>query len=138
MWVMDLTISRQHLQQLNIWAEEAHPLECCGLLLGEGSSVLDIVRADNVSPAPEWNFEVDPAVLIPFEKAAREGKRSILGYFHSHPNGVCEPSENDAKQANRDGRYWVILAAGKAAAWQAVTNGKLNDCFVPVELLTDI
>jgi desampylase len=138
MWVMDLTISRQHLQQLNIWAEEAHPLECCGLLLGEGSSVLDIVRADNVSPAPERNFEIDPSVLIAAEKAAREGKQSILGYFHSHPNGVCEPSVSDAQQANRDGRYWVILAAGKATAWRAVTGGKLHDCFAPVELINVI
>jgi desampylase len=131
-------ISRQHLQQLNDWAEDAHPLECCGLLLGDGIRVLDIVRADNVSPAPERNFEIDPAVLIPFEKAAREGKQSILGYFHSHPNGVCEPSENDAKQANRDGRYWVILAAGKASAWRAVTGGKLHDCFAPIELINVI
>jgi desampylase len=138
MWVMNLTISRQHLQQLNIWAEEAYPLECCGLLLGEGSRVLDIVRAENVSLKPEKSFEIDPSVLISFEKAAREGKQSILGYFHSHPNGVCEPSENDAKQAQRDGRYWIILAAGKASAWRAVTSGKLHDCFAPIELINVI
>ncbi len=135
---MDLLISRRHLQQLADWAEDAHLLECCGLLFGEGNRVLDIVRTDNVSPAPESNFEIDPTVLISFEKAAREGKQNILGYFHSHPNGVCEPSASDAKQANIDGRYWVILAAGKAGAWQTVTNGKLHDCFAPIELNTDI
>jgi desampylase len=138
MWVMNLTISRQHLQQLNVWAKEAHPLECCGLLLGEGGRVLDIVRADNVSPAPERNFEIDPAVLISFEKAARDGEHGILGCFHSHPNGVCEPSVSDAQQANRDGRYWVILAAGKAAAWRSVMGGESHDCFEPAKLITVI
>jgi desampylase len=138
MWVMNLTISRQHLQQLNVWAEEAYPLECCGLLLGEGSRVLDVVRADNVSVTPERNFEIDPTVLIAAEKSARQGKLIILGYFHSHPNGVCEPSESDAEQAQRDGRYWIILAAGRATAWRAVAGGKLHDCFAPIELINVI
>jgi desampylase len=138
MWVMNLTISRQHLQQLNIWAEEAYPLECCGLLLGEGSRVLDIVRAENVSLKPEKSFEIDPSVLISAEKAARGGEHGILGYFHSHPNGVCEPSESDAEQAQRDGRYWIILAAGKASTWRAVTGGESHDCFEPAKLITVI
>jgi desampylase len=137
MWVMDLLISRQHLQQLNDWAEESLPLECCGLLLGEWGRVSDIVRTDNVSSSPERNFEIDPAVLISFEKEARTGKQSILGYFHSHPNGICEPSVSDAKQANTDGRYWVIVASGRASAWRAVKNGKLHDCFTPAQLIID-
>ena len=133
---MDLVISSQHLQQLHAWAQSALPLECCGILLGEGNEISDILHADNVSPAPERNFEIDAAVLISAEKAARGGEIHIVGYFHSHPNGVCEPSPEDARLAYRDGRYWVILAAGKAGAWRAVIGGKLHDCFVPVELIT--
>jgi desampylase len=132
---MNLVISRQHLLQLSSWAVEAHPQECCGLLLGEGNRIFDIVRAENVATLPEQNFEIDPVTLISAEKAMRQSKVDILGYFHSHPNGVCEPSMRDAAQANRDGRYWVIVTDAKATAWRAIANGHWHDCFDAVELI---
>jgi desampylase len=134
MWGMNLTISRQHKQQLVDWAEKAHPEECCGLLLGQGNAVHDISLARNVSVAPLCTFEIDPAILVQAEKAARAGGSQVVGYFHSHPNGVCEPSARDAVQANLDGRFWVIVAGTEISVWRAIENGSYFECFEPVEL----
>jgi desampylase len=138
MWGMILMISRQHRQQLVDWAAEAHPEECCGLLLGEGDKVRTVVLARNVSATPLRAFEIDPAVLIQAEKSARMGGDFVIGHFHSHPNGVCEPSFNDADQAHRDQRFWMIVAEQKVSVWQTTDDGSLFACFDRVDLrITD-
>jgi desampylase len=117
MWVMGLKLSRQQRQQLLDWADEAGELECCGLLLGRGGEVERVERAANVATDPERHFEIDPAALIGAEKQARQGGPAILGYFHSHPNGLAGPSTNDAASASLDGRYWLIIANGEITSW---------------------
>jgi desampylase len=122
MWVMGLKLSRQQRQQLLDWAEGAARNECCGLLLGQDLTVEKLERAANVADDPERHFEIDPAALITAQKRARAGGPQILGYFHSHPNGLGHPSADDALQAASDGRYWLIIANGAISAWCPVGN----------------
>ena len=104
-------------------AAQAHPLECCGLLLGQGE-IVDVVRpAANVHPDPASHFEVDPATLIAAHRAARAGGPQVLGYYHSHPNGRARPSATDATQASGDGRIWAIIAAGGVTWWRDAAHG---------------
>jgi desampylase len=121
MWAMALRISRtQRLQLLN-WATAAVPHECCGLLLGNAGVIETIELTTNVADIPTREFEIDPAALIAAEKRARHGGAAILGYFHSHPNGVARPSDHDADMAAVDGRTWLIVAAGVITAWTPTT-----------------
>jgi desampylase len=131
---MMLTISRQYCEHLADWARKAYPEECCGLIIGQGNKVCDVVLARNVSATPLSAFEIDPAVLIRAEKAARIGGPQIIGYFHSHPNGVCEPSAKDAAQANHDGRFWMIVTGTEISVWLAVENGSLFERFERAEI----
>lgn len=131
---MKLVISSQILGELQKAAAAASPKECCGLLFGENLRVSDYRKADNVADKPERHFEIDPAVLIAAERAARYDGPSILGYFHSHPTGNIEPSRTDAKSAAPDGRIWLILSGSKASAWRAVPDGKVFDRFDPISL----
>ncbi len=119
MWDMGLKLSRQQRQQLLDWAEQAAPHECCGLLLGQDSDVELIELASNVAADTRRRFEIDPAALIAAKKEARRGGLQILGYFHSHPNGLAVPSVEDARQAANDGRYWLIIANDGISLWQA-------------------
>ena len=121
MWVMNLQISRSQHRQLIDWAKKAEPNECCGLMLGDRGVVESMELTANVAEMPEQNFEIDPSALIAAEKRARSGGRAILGYFHSHPNGLAEPSKTDARMANDDGRIWMIIAGGQVSAWRPVT-----------------
>lgn len=96
----------------------AHPRECCGLLLGSGGRIEAALPTANVHPEPARHFEIDPAALIAAHRAAREGGPQVLGYYHSHPNGLAEPSATDLAMASGDGRLWAIVAAGDVTWWR--------------------
>lgn len=98
-------------------AAEAAPLEGCGLLLGRASHVHTATIAANVHPEPATRFEIDPAALIAAHRAERNGGPELLGYWHSHPNGLPEPSATDRAAASGDGRLWAIAANGAISLW---------------------
>ncbi|WP_298194720.1 M67 family metallopeptidase [Novosphingobium sp.] len=97
--------------------------EACGLLLGTGSHIAAAIPTANVHPDPARHFEIDPAALIAAHKAAREGGPKLIGYFHSHPNGLARPSATDAASASGDGRIWAIAAAGAVTLWRDGASG---------------
>jgi len=115
---MPLRISRKHVSDLLRWAEDAGNRECCGLLMGRDNTVSEVELCNNVAVNPETHFEIDAAVLLSRHKLAREGGSPILGYFHSHPNGLAQPSSVDIKQAAADDRFWLIIAEANITAWQ--------------------
>ncbi len=90
-------------------AIKAAPQECCGLLLGNGDTITQIVPAANVHSDPLAHFEIDPAALISAHKSARAGGPSVLGYYHSHPSSPAKPSATDQAMASGDGRIWAII-----------------------------
>lgn len=114
---MGLKLSRRWRQVLLDWADEAGNTECCGLLLGHNDVVERAELTSNVADHPADRFEIDPAALIAAEKSARQGGAQILGYFHSHPNGVAAPSNCDALLAVADGRRWLIIAGDTITSW---------------------
>jgi desampylase len=113
-------------------AAAAHPLEACGLLLGEGTAIDLATHAANVAAHPATRFEIDPAHLLAAHRAARAGGPEILGYWHSHPSGTAMPSPIDAAMADPDGRIWAIAAMGAIACFRAITDGVLHGRFEPV------
>jgi proteasome lid subunit RPN8/RPN11 len=96
-------------------AVKAFPAECCGLI--EGTRDFDMLRAAavhptrNVAQAPD-RFEIDPAEHIRLLRAAREKGRTIIGCYHSHPNGKTEPSQADRANASGEDFLWLIAALG--------------------------
>jgi proteasome lid subunit RPN8/RPN11 len=120
---MDLELTSGALATLLEEATKAHPRECCGLLLGQGTWIERAVPAANVHSDPQRHFEIDPAALIAAHRAARAGGPQILGYYHSHPNGRAEPSAEDIAMAERAGRFWAIIAAGNVLLWRDGADG---------------
>ena len=104
-------------------ARQAHPNEACGLLLGTAAHIETALPTANVHPEPQRHFEIDPAALIAAHKAARAGGPQVIGYFHSHPNGLARPSATDAAQASGDGRIWAIAANGAVGLWRDAPSG---------------
>lgn len=114
-------------------AAEAHPLECCGLLLGRGGTVSEVRACRNVHPDPTRHFEIDPIALIAAHKAARAGGPDIVGYYHSHPAGCARPSVTDAAQAAGDRRIWAIVADDDVQWWRDGEGPEAAGRFVPCE-----
>lgn len=109
---MVLSISQPAHAIMLAAAHHAAPHEACGLLLGTSSHIEIAVPTANIAPDVKRHFEIDPAALIAAHRAARDGSGpQVVGYFHSHPNGLARPSASDAASAARDGRVWVIVAA---------------------------
>ena len=116
-------------------AARANPeREICGLLLGRDQDVLEVCVAENIADRPDKRFEIDPAILIGAHKAARNGGISVLGHYHSHPDGMCEPSAYDADMALDEGALWLICTAdGRYSLWRAGREG-VQGCFAKVDM----
>ena len=114
-----MKISKRTIDTILAYATSAHPHECCGLLLGEGGQITQARPAANIHPEPARHFEIDPRALIDAHKAARAGGPQVIGYYHSHPNGLARPSATDRAQAARDGSVWAIITADRITLWRS-------------------
>ena len=104
--------------QLAAEARAAFPRECCGLIEGtyEGERVHAGVLhpTANFSAAPD-SFEIDPSAHIRLLRMLRGTGRTIVGCYHSHPNGRSEPSERDRAGGGEEGFVWLIAALDDGA-----------------------
>jgi proteasome lid subunit RPN8/RPN11 len=117
-------VSPEVRQVLVAEARSAHPQECCGILLGEGTHITAIQSAVNVHPTPETHFEIDPQALVDAHRSARKGGPQVIGYYHSHPTGSAVPSATDRAMAAGDGRIWAIIGSdGEVAFWRDEAKG---------------
>lgn len=117
METVQIELSRQAISTMLDSARAGAPQEVCGMLFGNGARITHAVGATNVAPDPSRHFEIDPVALIGAHRAMRAGGPALLGYFHSHPNGLARPSATDADSAARDGRVWIIAAPIDNGDW---------------------
>ena len=104
-------------------ATRAWPNEACGLLLGRDGVILAVRACANVAADPTRHFEIDPAELIAAHRAERAGGPQLIGYWHSHPKGLAQPSATDRAMASGDGRIWAIVAGGQVNFWRDRADG---------------
>jgi desampylase len=123
---MALRISSELHRQLLAMAAESPEAEVCGLLFG-GNHVERIMPVVNVAGTPQRNFEIDPAPLFTAIRNERAGGEKLLGYYHSHPDGLPTPSARDRAQAAADGRIWLIIGQGRVTAWQMNKASQFNE-----------
>ena len=121
-------------------ASAAFPRECCGLI--EGYSEADawhavaVHRARNLAENPTNHFLVDPQVHFELLRSLRGSDRRIIGCFHSHPNGLRTPSNNDRAMAIEPNFVWLIASGKKADAFalSAFVFVESKSDFRPLEL----
>ena len=119
----DLIVTSVVLATLLDAAVQAAPEEACGLLLGVDGVASEARRCANLAANPRRFFELDPAALIAAHRAERGGGPALLGYWHSHPSGVPEPSAEDQRQASGDGKVWAIVAHAEVRFWRDEPQG---------------
>jgi proteasome lid subunit RPN8/RPN11 len=115
---MKLLLPRELRIRIEEQARAAFPGECCGLMegiCGDGAArALTLHPARNVA-ARHDRFEIHPEDHFAALKAARAGGHSLIGCYHSHPNGTPEPSATDKAGAGEENFFWLIAALAKAA-----------------------
>lgn len=130
---MALSARQSALTAMVTAARNATPREACGILFGTATHIETALPTANVAPDSTRHFEIDPAALIAAHRAARDGTGpQVVGYFHSHPNGLAHPSATDAASAACDGRIWVIVADDAITCWRDGSDGfePLSYCIV--------
>ena len=100
-------------REIEAQAAACFPDECCGLI--EGAGTTDSVIAQALHPTRNLaegagRFEIDPAVHVRLLRSLRGTGRGVIGCYHSHPNGLAEPSAHDRRGAAEYGFVWLIQA----------------------------
>jgi desampylase len=133
--IASCTIATAVAQSLRDHAAADAPLEACGILLGADGAIAAAIPAANVAAHPDRTFEIDPATLLRVHREARSTGRSVIGWYHSHPNGISVPSKTDAARAVQDGMIWVIVTDAGLSAWTVATDGPHHGRFAGVAML---
>ena len=115
---MPIAIAPALLARLLDEAASTPAEEICGLLFGTRDRIAAARPTRNVAADRRTWFEVDPAALFAALRAERAGGPTLIGHYHSHPNGRAEPSPRDLAAAE-PGRLWLIIGGGEARAWLA-------------------
>jgi proteasome lid subunit RPN8/RPN11 len=111
------------------------PKEACGLLLGQGGAVAEVIRARNEDPDPRTGFVVSPHDLFAALNRAERDSLELVGVYHSHPSGHPIPSERDIREAYYPEAAQLIVglagAEPKLAAWR-IDGGRVSrvDLFI--------
>lgn len=111
---MKLVLPAELKARLEDEAEAALPNECCGLLIGGRTDsviqVQELVPSENLAADPAQTFEVDMRLRLRLQKELRDTDMSVIGHYHSHPNGRVGLSATDKSLAWEDQMVWLIIA----------------------------
>ena len=108
-----MQVARDALNVIEAHAKRAAPHECCGLLLGTATEVVEAVPARNIASEPSRRYEIAPEdhfSLIRRCRSSVEGM-AVVGGYHSHPRSQPIPSPTDLEQAFPE---FLYLIAGPA------------------------
>ena len=138
-----LKMSTEIAEKIRQHGAETYPNECCGALLGrDGSGTDGTTTAGAVQlplreiialfplvnrreDSPHNRFSVTAEDVRDAEKAAREKKLDVVGWYHSHPDHPARPSQYDREHAWPWYSYVIVsVANGKPAD---MTSWRLSD-----------
>jgi proteasome lid subunit RPN8/RPN11 len=109
-WIGDDVADR-----INRHAAETYPHECCGALLGHGSSIEDVLALPNTTEeGPRRRFLVRPEDYRAAEGGASARGLELLGFYHSHPDHPARPSEYDLAHAWPTFAYVIVSVVARA------------------------
>ncbi len=107
-------------------AEAEYPAETCGLVIGRrvetGLRVTRIEPSRNLAATPEHHFKIDPALRLRLQRELRGGGTEVIGFYHSHPDGLAVPSATDLSEALEPELVWLIVAVVGGQAIQVAAH----------------
>lgn len=118
---MQLWMTPDLSRTLAEYARKSQPDECCGVVLGVGNRVTQIVPVPNIADDPQNNYRMDDRILVEILLRAEREQHKVLGFYHSHPRTDPIPSQSDIRlAAYPDTAYLIVGFRGEEthlAAW---------------------
>jgi proteasome lid subunit RPN8/RPN11 len=115
-------------------ARREQPNECCGLLLGASSEIVDLVETRNVAARPASRYSIDPKEHFAALRAARARGLDVVGAYHSHVASPARPSETDRTEAF-SGFVFLIVSLEQPSTPELTAWELHGGNFVPVSLV---
>jgi [CysO sulfur-carrier protein]-S-L-cysteine hydrolase len=129
-------IRRETLETIVSHARAEMPAECCGMLIGSGTSIDKALRAKNIAPGPT-RFLIDPGDHIDARRAARDDGLEVLGFYHSHPRSRAWPSPTDvAEAAYPESVHLIVSLEGGAAETRLFRIAQGSAIELPLEFIS--
>ena len=97
------------LEAIEKHARSVLPHECCGLLVGTGTEIVEAISSPNLSDDPMRRFLLDPQTHFAARRLARERGLAVVGFYHSHPNSEPVPSASDLAEATYPDHWYLIV-----------------------------
>lgn len=125
-------IAENLLVMLKDHARSTWPEECCGVLIGsargDDTFVDKVVTSANIADADRRRrYQIDWQVLLRSYRTARGAVRSVVGFYHSHPDGSARPSRVDLQDALPDHLYIIVTvdegSVTDVTAWRLDSSG---------------
>ncbi|MFW5708777.1 MAG: Mov34/MPN/PAD-1 family protein [Chloroflexota bacterium] len=116
-------LTQRAVDEIEQAVQAVYPFEACGFLIGSGSVVVTAIAVANAAAEPETHFKIDQHAFNELLPGIRERGQSIIGFFHSHPDGQPVPSSTDKRDlAVYHPAVQLIVSATpqriRFAAWQ--------------------
>ncbi|MDZ4764909.1 MAG: M67 family metallopeptidase [Chloroflexota bacterium] len=117
-----LWLTPAHADQIVAHAQTEVPREACGLIIGTPDfHAVEIVPIPNAAADPDHSYRMDERVLAAALTDADARGCSLIGIYHSHPNGDPLPSPDDIALAFYPDTAYVIVGMKppqpRLAAW---------------------
>ncbi|MGC8511200.1 MAG: Mov34/MPN/PAD-1 family protein [Acidimicrobiales bacterium] len=104
-----LYLSARQREAMIATCVRALPDEGCGLLIGRGERVEDVVASPNVAASARV-YEIDSRVLLATDRRCEREDLELMGVFHSHTHSQAYPSPTDVAQAPDPAWHYVLLS----------------------------
>lgn len=136
-----ITLARGLLGEMLRHLENGYPREACGVILGrqagwQGGEAHRVTEVRPISSTegefPRKRYSMDSRELLEADEAARRRGDSLIGVYHSHPDGPARPSAVDLGQAWPAYTYLVAsVRRGAAAEWACWVLDGAREAFRP-------
>lgn len=103
-----LPVSAQVLSAMRRHAEAVYPDECVGAMLSDNTAVVLTLPLINTAQNRHAGFAVSARDFLKTQAVAENEKLAVYGFYHSHPNGLTQPSANDTQEASSAFRTLII------------------------------
>ena len=104
-----ITLATHLLKAMIDHAQDELPNECCGVLIGRSGLFERVIPVTSTSPSPDAYIMSPEEQIEIFTELGKSGE-SLLGIYHSHPEGPSFPSGMDIRLAFHPDAVYLIVS----------------------------
>ncbi len=102
-----LYLRPEHWAQMELDVRLKTPEEACGIVAGKGNHARLVIPVTNILHS-SFRFRMEPKEQLNAFLLAEEKGLDVLAVYHSHPQGINQPSVTDLEELTFPGIIYLI------------------------------